>query len=167
MAIELVGTIEVGAGGAASVQFTSIPQTAKNLLVLASGRHENTQFLMTINNVAAGVNYGDRNIIGSGSSAFSNSNGAGGEKFWVGVQNYPSTTTNTYSNHSITISNYTSTEAYKTVLAEGANENNASEAYAIISGGRILVNSAVSSVEFFGASGNWLQNTVFSLYLIS
>ena len=107
MAMELIETIEVGSGGASSIEFTSIPQDGVDLLLMFSGRDTSTTENAKITlNSDGGSNYPTVTLDGNGSSA--SSSGFTGTRL-RGLQGQSSYTSNTFGSVSIYISNYTST----------------------------------------------------------
>jgi type IV pilus biogenesis protein CpaD/CtpE len=166
MAYELVETIEVGSGGAASIEFTSIPQTGVDLLLVASSRNTGSIGNLKINlNNDTGANYAYLDLYGTGSSASSSS----GSSFTSLLlrQGDSGDTANTFSNSSLYISNYTSSTA-KSVSADAVSENNGSSAVMNIMAQNYATSSGVTSMQIASyVSGNLEQYSSFSLYIIS
>ena len=159
MAMELIETIEVGAGGAASIEFTSIPQDGVDLLVSLSHRTQLTGSTLTLNDTGLAGNDAIY-IQGNGSSASSN---AQSSAFIVGADD--SYTANTFGNAQIYISNYTSS-ANKSVSVDAVTENNATAALSRISAIKFSVTSAITSIKFAPSSGTIEQYSTASLYKI-
>ena len=70
-----IQTVTVGAGGAASIEFTSIPQTYTDLVIVCSARNSSSSGIdmgMRFNG-NTGTNYSYRSVYGSGSTASSGS----------------------------------------------------------------------------------------------
>ena len=167
MTMTLVSTTTVGSGGAASIEFTNIPQTGKDLLVLCSLRTNNDP-----DSIGYGIanlqfnsnssNYSNRRLYGQGSSAFSTS-----ASDFTYVVNGSGSTSNTFSNDSFYISNYTSAVA-KSASADQVWENNATRFDGAI---RALLwndTAAITNVKVNAlASGNFVQHSTASLYIIS
>lgn len=115
-------TVTVGAGGAASVEFTNIPQTYNDLVVKASLRTNTgsvdagTYFY--INGAAIGV---AKKLGGTGSVAFSD-NGANI------IDQGSGATANTFSNGEIYFPNYVNT-GIKSMSVDWVNETNATTVY--------------------------------------
>ena len=163
MALTKVAEVTVGSGGAASLIFSNIPQTGKDLLLLGSARIDfATNFadaVFYLNSSAAGST---RSLFGNGSSASS------------GTQTYTRTyagtsgtlaTSNTFTNFSCYLSNYTGSQA-KSMSADGVTENNGTEAAQSIDAIRSDITAAVTSFGI-AAGVNFVQNTTLSLYIIS
>jgi len=170
MAMSLVSTVTVGSGGAASIEFTGIAGTGKDLLVLLSGRGVEaatlTDYYLELNGVTA-ANYNSRLLYGSGSSAASTTstgyiNGAI-RAGWVPSSN---ATASTFGNDLIYISNYTST-TNKSISTDSVTENNATVSNQNLTAGSFTSSSAITSVKLYVAGVNFAQHSTASLYIIS
>jgi hypothetical protein len=166
MAMTLVSTVTVGSGGAASIEFTSIPVTGKDLLVVLSGRLSTTNGNVnaTINNSTTG--YSSRYLRGSGSAVVSAS--ASAQAAFFTEQALPGTgeTANTFSNNSFYFPNYASSTT-KFFSVDTVTENNATEAYQVIQTGAWSGTDAISSIKLAAPSGTLIQYSTASLYIIS
>jgi hypothetical protein len=159
MAMTLVSTITVGSGGATHIDFTNIPQTGKDLLLLSSIRGDaGNQYVVRFNGDTVGSTY--RQFYGIGNGVF-NDNGTNGP---VQFLNDSTTTSNTFANTSLYIANYTSS-ANKPMSADGVTENNATTAYQVVEAGTWLNSAAITSIRFQNVSA--LQHSTVSLYIIS
>lgn len=163
MAMTLVSTVTVGSGGAASIEFTNIPQTGKDLLVLVSARRDDSGALLALraNGLSTGI-YDYRNLVGTGSAASSTTaTGDTGMDFIVARS---TATASTFGNTQIYISNYTSS-ANKSVSIDGVNENNATAADMRLTAGLIGTTNAITSITLTSATS--VQHSTASLYIIS
>ena len=164
MTLSLVSTVTVGAGGAASIEFTGIPGTATDLLVVLSLRNIGfgSAYYGRFNG-DAGNNYVQRRLYGTGSSVASQSFTS---TELIVFQNEDNDTANTFSSSSLYISNYANTGA-KSASLDVVTENNASNAeqgmYAISYTGT----AAITSLTFLASSGNLAQYSTVSLYTIT
>lgn len=160
MGMQLIETVEVGSGGAASIEFTSIPQDGVDLMVLISHRTVVTGSTLTLNDTGLA---GDDALYlqGNGSSASSNIQSLA---FIVGADD--SYTANTFGNAQIYISNYTSS-TNKSVWVDAVTENNASSALSRISAIDFSITSAITSVKFAPSTGNIEQYSTASIYTIT
>ena len=70
MAMTLVSTTTVPSGGAASIEFTGIAGTGKDLLLLLSARGADSELRLTFNS-DTGANYTHRRLQGNGSTVSS------------------------------------------------------------------------------------------------
>jgi len=167
MTMELVSTITVGSGGAASIEFTGIPGDGKDLQIVLSSRSTSagTLGLIKINGVSSGgaAGYTHKFLAGSGSSAFS-----GGDSFYARAffANRTASTANTFGNSVIYLPNYTST-VNKSWSSDSVEENNGTDAYAAIIAGSFTSTSAITSLSVLHESGDLVQHSTASLYIIS
>jgi hypothetical protein len=72
---ESIATVTVGSGGAASIEFTSIPGTYQHLQIRGIGRHgtaASTSDVLLELNADSGSNYAQHRLGGEGSSTFAN-----------------------------------------------------------------------------------------------
>ena len=161
MTMTLVETITVGSGGAASIEFTGIPQTGKDLLIVLSYRSSFSDTVRTLNIYPNGDTTGVSTILleGLGSSVQSFS---GGDSF--GRVNGSTSTANTFSSTTGYFSNYTSGSA-KSFTVDAVTENNATSANAGIVAGLWNKTSPITSLKFDAATT--LEHTTASLYIIS
>jgi N-acetylmuramoyl-L-alanine amidase len=123
----LVSTVTVGSGGAASIDFTSIPATATDLVIVLSGRSTfassaSAQYWININSDTGG-NYSRRYLEGDGSTAYSYSS-TGATTMILGRIPAALATSSTFGNACIYIPNYT-VAVNKSVSADSVVENNA------------------------------------------
>ena len=169
MAYELIETIEVGAGGAASIEFTSIPQDGVDLAILLSGRTDGanvtSSIFMQLNSDTAN-NYAYIILRGTGSSASSTSDSPYNA---IRVCYFPgaNSTSNTFGNATIYLPNYTSSTS-KSIASDSVQENNATASYQNITAGSYSNSTGITSVKLYPASGfgNWAQYSTASLYKI-
>jgi hypothetical protein len=155
--VKIGSTVTVGAGGAASISFSSIPSTYTDLQMLYSIRNtaDVNTFALTINGVS--TNQTARRISGSGSAASSST--------YTEIQgNASSATANTFSNGSIYIPNYTSSNN-KSISIDVVSENNATLAYANLEAWLWSQTSTITSLGFSGLYGGTLaQYSTATLY---
>jgi hypothetical protein len=160
---QIGSTVTVGAGGASSIDFTSIPSTYTDLLVMLSARCDwsgyPTALYLRFNSSASG--YSSKRIGGNGSSA-SSSNGET-TVLEIGNTDTSAATSNTFSSDFIYVPNYTGSN-YKTVLVDNVTENNNSLAYENMVAGLWSNTSAITSISIFASGGNWVQYSTASLY---
>ena len=169
MTMTLVSTVTVGAGGAASIDFTSIPQTGTDLLVVLSTRitEPEIQWPITIEfNGSGGTSYSSRWLNGTGSGVQSGSTSSAA-KANIGTSSARDSTSNTFGNTTTYIANYSSTSAAKSISSDSVGENNATEARQYLNAGLWNSTSAISSLKVFPISGTWSQYSIASLYTIT
>ena len=160
--IQIGSTVTVGAGGAAGIDFTSIPATYTDLHLVYSVRNatdNNGTLYWKVNGSTSSLSF--RHIYGSGGGVAS---GSGTNEF--GVTNPASYTGSVFSSGSAYIPNYASSN-FKSISLESVNENNTSTAYQIIMASLWSSTSAITSIGIFPSSGNFAQYSTASLYGIS
>ena len=107
----LIASSTVGAGGASSIDFTSIPSTYTDLVLKVSVRNSYSgggaaNNLLRFNGSSSG--YSDRYITGNGAAASSAGNTGGTTYIYIGAIENNSWTSNTFGNLEIYIPNYAS-----------------------------------------------------------
>jgi len=165
----LVSTVTVGSGGAASIEFTGIAGTGKDLLILISSRNTGANGLyLTINSDTTASRYTYRALYGTGSATGSiNGSNASGEGAYIGEPNRNTYTANTFDNTSIYIANY-AVSAAKSISVDSVTENNATAADQSINAVSYNQTTAITSLLLkFGSTNNFVQHSTASLYIIS
>ena len=168
----LISSVTVGAGGAANIEFTSIPQTYTDLVVVLSGRTTANgdnygEVDLSFNGAPSGTSYSWRRLMGTGASASSATNGSD-DAINVWVINGSASTASTFGNASFYIPNYTSSNN-KSVSVDGVTENNANpQAIATLYAGLWASSSAITSLRFTVVYGtSFAQYSTAYLYGIS
>jgi hypothetical protein len=161
-----IASSTVGSGGAANIDFTSIPATYTDLLLLISVRGTTASvslsLQMTIN--GGGVTYTDRFLYGTGSAAASSGNG--GTTGYLEEIPGASATASTFCNTSVYIPNYTS--AYnKSMSTEATQENNTTAANMGLMGAYWTTASVISQITLRPVSGNFAEFSSATLYGIN
>lgn len=163
MSYELIETVEL-TSSAASIEFTSIPQDGTDLVVLFSGRTSDggTADVLSLkfNGLTSGFSWVF--LYGNGSSVLTNT-GGGSTNFYG--PNGDGSTTNTFSNTKIYISNYTSS-ANKSFSVDTVAENNATTGYQEIDAALWSNTAPITSISV-GGFANLLQYSTASLYKIT
>jgi hypothetical protein len=168
----LLETITVGAAGASSVTFNSIPQTGYTDLVLkiSSRQNADTNAVMlsfTFNGNTTG--YSRKNIYTDG-TGIGNLTGTSEALSRFAFSNSSTFTANTFTNAELYIPNYTSSNA-KSVSADGVAENNATLGYVSLSANlwSPVTQAPISSISIGISSGgsSFAQHSTFSLYGVS
>jgi hypothetical protein len=153
-------TKQVLGSAAATVTISNIPATYDDLLILAtvrSARNGDDNYALTVTNATA---YSLRNLIGTGSSALSQSL-TGNIRLPVGDSTW---TADTFSNYEYYIPNYTSTSS-KSVSATGVAENNATLGYCTAIAGLVTMTAAITEISFASTnSANTAAGSSFYLY---
>jgi hypothetical protein len=161
MGYQLVETIEVGSGGAASIEFTGIPQDGVDLQVLLSTRHDSTSSIVEIRFNSESINRSSIRLTGDGTSVYS----ASQTNIWT-RGNRSDATASTFANSQFYVSNYAGATA-KSVSSDGVGENNGTLAYAEINAGLWDNTDAITSLMLIPNSGNFVQYSTASLYKIT
>lgn len=158
-----IATVTVGSGGAANIEFTGIPQTYTDLVIKASIRTtrntgDASQISVTLN--GSTTSRASRILYGNGSSANSYTDTIleGG----YANQN-TGTTANTYSSHDYYFPNYTSSN-FKSMSFDSVNENNASNAYALLTAALWSNTAAITSITLECPTFSLVQYSSFYLY---
>lgn len=157
-----IASVTVGAGGAASIEFTNIPATYTDLLLKFSLRGDIDSGTILVYFNGSTSNLSSRQIYGTGSGAASNSS-ATDIRTWGG-QNQSLYTSNTFANAEMYIPNYAG-NTNKSVSIDGVNENNATEAYTSLAAGLWANTSAITSIKL--DNNNFVQYSTAVLYGIS
>jgi len=158
---DLIQTVTVGSGGAASIEFTSIPQTYTDLVIKLSVRSSVADgsngyyFDVFFNDTSA--NRSGRFLQGNGSVTAS-----GSYPLW-GVSIGSDFTASVFANNELYIPNY-SGSTYKSSILNGVQEQNATLARLMMSAGLWSDTAAVTSVKFTAAGGVFVQHSSASLY---
>lgn len=162
---KLIETVTVGAGGAASIAFSSIPQTYTDILLFTSFRLSSSG-IEAVNftfNSSTGANYNWSYVQGTGSSinvgAASNQTGFTEAMLTDGN----TSTTNTFSNSMMYVANYSSTTLNKALYIDDVEEENSSTAYMRLTAGLWAQTTAISSIQITAGS-NFAQYSSASLY---
>jgi len=159
-----ISTVTVGAGGAASINFTSIPQTYTDLCVKLTFRDASVGAINNYVDVrpnSSTSSQTSRRIQGNGSSASS----ASFSIIYVPINSNISTS-NTFGNAEIYIPNYAGS-AFKSFSIDAVTENNATSAIAELWAALWSNTAAITSLEIGNSGSNLLQYSTATLYGIS
>jgi hypothetical protein len=162
---EAIATVTVGGGGAASIEFTSIPQTGYTDLVVKVSARESSgnNWFLTIFNGDTASNYTQKNLYGNGSTAGSIALGPRAN-FYIDCLDASPNTANTFSSMEFYIPNYTSSNA-KSMSFDGVMENNTTSINAMgLWAGLWSGTAAINSITLTQA---WAANSTATLYGIS
>lgn len=157
---ESIQTITVGGGGAASIDFTSIPSTYKHLQIRILGKAANNGNTTYRFNSDSGANYSWHSLYGSGSSAAAYS-GASSTLMYTG-EVY--TNANIFSAEIVDILDYANTNKYKTMRALSCVDLNGGGSIQLDSGSWRST-AAISTISIYPPSaGSFSQFSSFALY---
>jgi hypothetical protein len=159
---ELISKTEVGSGGAANIEFTSIPATFTDLQLLVSLRSNDSRSMTWVNlqfNNATS-NRTVRNGYGNGSSALSGNY----TEMRFSAVNANTSTSNTFGNASLYIPNYLGSKT-KSSSGESVAETNATTAEMGFEANLWSDTSAITSIKIIPGDGTaWLQYSSAYLY---
>ena len=164
MGYQLIERIEVGSGGAASIEFTGIDQTGQDLVVLLSLRNADgfgqvtANWKLQLNSTNTGAK---KSLWGTAVSSQSYSSSEE-----INGLNASASTGSTFSSHKISLPNYTSA-ANKSISIDNVSENNATEGYQVITAGLWANTAAITSVKILAENGTLVQYSTASLYKIT
>jgi hypothetical protein len=151
MAMTLISTTTVGAGGAAVIDLTAIPGTYTDLVLMLSLRSNTARAssggFATVRFNGSSSTYARRILLSDGSSA-------------------ASATSNTFNAATITISNYAGSNV-KPFSVESANENNGSTADIQLVAESWSGTAAITQITLTPGAGSFVQYSTASLYGIT
>jgi len=157
----LISTVTVGAGGASTIDFTSIPQTYTDLKLYVSTRTTSSGAVgevayITLNGSTS--SFTGRYLQGSGSATSSGSLGR-----FAALSTDGSATANTFSNNEIYIANYAGS-TYKAFSGDAVVENNATTSYQELLANLWSNTAAITSITLNTSGGVFAQYSTVSLY---
>jgi hypothetical protein len=155
--MKLIETKTLGTA-AASIEFTSIPQTFTDLVLMTSLRASTAT-----NDAGLIINGSDANqsqtqLQGTGTAASSSATA-----FDIFLICSSGDTANTFSNSTHYFPNYTGS-TNKSFSVDSVSENNASQAFQRIIAGLNSSTAAITSISMYPASGNFVIGSTVSLY---
>lgn len=155
---EPISSTTVGSGGVANVEFTSIPGTFTDLVVVFHGLGETSTTNLDMRfNSDTGSNYSFTRLFGNGTSAGSNRQSSQN----VLRTSYDATlVSSAYTTEVIQIMSYANTNVYKTALVSAARAGSGVDRVV----GLWRSTSAITSVTLFHPSTDIGEGSVVSLY---
>lgn len=162
----LINSVTVGAGGASSIAFSSIPSTYTDLYLEVSlrGAVAGTWADNLIKFNSSTSNFTNKYIYGNGATANPGSNAYSGSGGYFGGAPGSTNTANTFSNGGIYIPNYAGSN-YKSYSSDNAAEANVTTAYLHLIAGLWSDTSAINSITLVTDNGtNYAQYTTAYLY---
>jgi hypothetical protein len=170
---ESIATVSVGSGGAATVEFTSIPATYTHLQIRGIARGTRTDFsidqLYTRVNSDTGSNYAWHWLYGNGTSANTDA-GTSATSMNLGWFATASTSsvTSAFGGVVIDILDYANTNKFKTFRVLSGNDlNGGGSPYSgtiVLASGLWRSTSAITSVSFDPSANDFAQYSHFALY---
>jgi hypothetical protein len=148
-----------------SVSFTglgSYSSTYTDLLLMVSARQSNVAEWYYINFNSSSSSYTNKQLYSSGSGV----GGDSGTTPWAGANNYSSSTANTFSNNTVYIPNFSSSNN-KSIGYEGGQENSATAAYTVLGTTLWSNTAAITSITLYAQSApsqGFVSGSSFYLY---
>jgi hypothetical protein len=158
MAFKLIQTVTVPSGGYASIEFTNIPQTYRDLVIQ-----------MSSNKTANGINissmYLNNTTNNGGYGFYWDSNGTGTPRngYWLNGGPYEQGTGSLFSSSYIFLPNY-STSRRKTWQIDTMNSSISTSNYIAWLGQSSNTLAPVSSIKITASDANWAQYSIATLY---
>ena len=165
---ESIQTVTVGAGGASSVSFTSIPQVYKHLQVrgiVRSNRGVSLDSLSARFNSDTGTNYAIHDLFGNGATASAQAQTSVNALYFANAVPTTAVAASIFSTLVVDILDYSNTNKYKTVRTlNGYDANGSGQVY--LESGLWMNTAAVTQIDLghFGTSSSMAQYSTFALY---
>jgi hypothetical protein len=166
---ESIATVTVGAGGASSAAFTSIPSTYKHLQVrliartTATGASDGGYMTVRFNDISSAASYyGQHWLRGNGSAAAAGADGTATNLYMERIST-DQQTASVYGAGVIDILDYTNTNQNRVTRQLIGYDNNGSGSI-YLGSGMLLSTPAITKIELFPNSGNFKQYSSFALY---
>jgi hypothetical protein len=161
---EKIATVEVGSGGASTIDFTSIPSTFTDLYILVSSRSSHTsvldELILRFNSSATG--YANRFVMGDGSATQSYANNYTTSGY-VGYISAASSTSSTFGSSNVYIPNYAGSQN-KPFSSDSVAETNATTQYMNLNTTIWSNTAAITSVQLRLGYANFVQYSTATLY---
>jgi hypothetical protein len=164
--MELISSVAVGAGGAATITFSSIPATYTDLVLVASLRSDlattTAPLAMRFNGSTSNI-YSTAQLRGSGAAVTTNATGSQNAFDLGDCIPGSSSTSNTFASVSVVIPNYAGS-TNKLYSFEGVAEGNiASTVYLVLNSGTWANTAAITQITI-NTANNWVQHSTAYLY---
>lgn len=157
---ELISSVTVGAGGAASIDFTSIPSTYTDLVLELSTRD-------SVAAIASACSIAFNGSTSSFTGLYLQGSGAGvatgSLARFIGNNDSASATASTFANISVYIPNYAGA-TNKSFSVDAVTENNATTSYTNLNAGLWSNTAAINQITLTPASGTFVQYSTAYLY---
>lgn len=162
----LISAVTVGAGGASSISFSSIPSTYTDLVVKLSLRDT------TSGQPAQNLNYSINGSTSSFSGRWVGGNGSAPiNGTWsaptIGAINAAGSTSNTFGSMEIYFPNYAVSGINKSHSSDSVTENNGTTSYTWFDANLWSNTSAITSISFANAGQTFVQYSTAYLYGVS
>jgi len=160
---ESIATVTVGSGGQASITFSSIPSTYKNLQIRGMGATVvnaigNSSVYFYANGDTTAGNYYSHYFYGTGTAAGSTSTASSVFAFETSnSMTYPGSVV-------LDLLDYQNTNKYKTIRTLSGEDANGAGSVITLSSALWKNTAAVTSITLTAEDGNWAQYSSFALY---
>lgn len=159
---QIGSAVTVGAGGAASISFNSIPSTFTDLVVKLSGRVNDTNPNIFVSINGSTSTFSAIALYGDGGSAASTNAVPRIASYVSGSGN----TANTFGTADIYFPNYLAS-TNKSWISDTGSETNGATAYLGLLAGLWSTTSAITSLTFTPSTGSFVQHSTAYLYGVS
>jgi hypothetical protein len=161
-----IASVTVTSSTAASMEFTSIPGTYTDLILLISARSNRATaedgLGLRLNSITSGYTY--KNLTANGSTvASANTNF---EQTWSSRIPAANATGSTFSSNMAYFPNYAGSTA-KSYMVDGVTENNGTEAYMVMEAISNTTTAAITSITLTSLNASLVQHSTATLYGIS
>ena len=159
---QIGSAVTVGSGGAATISFTSIPNTYTDLVIKASLRSTGANSLRvyaTFNSSTS--NFTAVLMAGDGSTA-----SAASIPRWLGLLPLSNYTASTFGNMEVYIPNYLAS-INKSYSSDAVTENNATQSYIVPAAGLWSNTAALTSITLVPENDSFAQHSTAYLYGVS
>ena len=158
-----ISTVTVGAGGSASITFSSIPSTFQHLQIRSIGRSAGTNHTINLNfNGDTSSSAYWHLLYGTGSSA--NAYAVSTAYMQAGYDAKSTDGANIFSANITDILDYANTSKYKTIRTLGGYDTNGGGELGLSSGSWASTSAVTSIVLTTGNAANFAQYSTFALY---
>jgi hypothetical protein len=160
----LISSVTVGSGGAANIEFTSIPSTYTDLVLKLSGRSDRSQTteFLSINLNSSASNFTNLYLEGTGTTVYSGSFAG-----YIGSIPAATATASTFGSFEVYLPNYAGSNN-KSMSSDSVSENNLNLAYSDLIAGLWSQTAAITSVKLVtNNASNFVQYSTAYLYGIS
>jgi hypothetical protein len=153
-------SIATSTGGGASITFSSIPSTYKNLQIRGIASTGAGGYIKVTFNGDTGANYSWHEIYANGSTVTA---AGGGSKNFIIADEVLTATASVYGAFVMDILDYTNTNKNKTLRNLGGQDSNGS-GYVVPTSGAWYNTAAITSITITPVSGSFASNTNIALY---
>jgi hypothetical protein len=166
---ESISTVTVGSGGAANIEFTSIPATYTHLqirgIVKGSDTADDRTPIVVQYNSDTGNNYARHLLGGNGSATFLDSVSSTSARAGVRLISSYASYASMFTTLVIDILDYANTNKYTTTRTLGGFDTNGGSFQEMVLGSFLWSNTAaITTIKLVPGGGNFVQYSQFALY---